>query len=723
MKRKLAWVAVLGLLAAPAVAAEEKEKELTPAEMVKLAKAIQPSLVRAELTLKYDKGQPPRAYGEPYAEGVLREERPLEIPGFLLSEKKLVISDPMIHPRFVENIAVRFADQLVKASICGYAKQEAAVFLELTEPLKQAKPLEFDPKAEGPYFMVRYALHHGTWTAQVNPLSLAMGVSERGRQYLPVAVRCLLVDKNASPVGMSMTGYLAADDSWKVSPLKWPTVTAGEMSRLLADVENRAENGLLRVRLNFRSPPKRSPMERVRFGPEEGEGSATERDVIGILTKDTEVMVLAYMGPKVTARLERITVFPRQGEPVAAKFSHTLSDYGCILAKLEKPLSGALALSDKDVVDLEDRLLMSAEVILQGEKRQSYFAHNRIGGCSLGWKRNVYPQIQGQDNNVFLFDEDGALLAFPLSRRQKVSVRETWRDRDAALTAAGQLKAVLSDLARHVDASNVPLTEEEESRLAWVGVELQGLNRELARMNKVSDLTNDGEFGALVSYVYPDSPASKAGIEVGYILIRLQVQGHPKPLEVRMGDGFAFAGQPFPWDQLDQVPEQYYDHIPSPWPPAENSFTRALTDLGFGKEYTAVFFHDGKLLNKDFKVEQSPPHYDSAARLKDKELGVTVRDLTYEVQRYFQRKPEEPGVIVSKIEPGSKASVAGIKPYEIVTHVNDQPVKDVKEFEKLIKDQPELRLAVKRMTRGRLVKIKMTPAEGEKPAATAPAAE
>lgn len=86
---------------------------------------------------------------------------------------------------------------------------------------------------------------------------------------------------------------------------------------------------------------------------------------------------------------------------------------------------------------------------------------------------------------------------------------------------------------------------------------------------------------------------------------------------------------------------------------------------------------------------------------------MTVRDLTYEIRRYFQKTEQDPGVIVSKIEPGSKASVSGMRPYEIITHVNDKPVMNVKDFEKNIADQQELRLEVKRMAQGRVVKIRM----------------
>ena len=53
---------------------------------------------------------------------------------------------------------------------------------------------------------------------------------------------------------------------------------------------------------------------------------------------------------------------------------------------------------------------------------------------------------------------------------------------------------------------------------------------------------------------------------------------------------------------------------------------------------------------------QGPPSYDSAPKYKQEALGLTVRDMTYEVRRYLQKKDDDPGVVISKIELGSKAS-------------------------------------------------------------------
>ena len=114
--------------------------------------------------------------------------------------------------------------------------------------------------------------------------------------------------------------------------------------------------------------------------------------------------------------------------------------------------------------------------------------------------------------------------------------------------------------------------------------------------------------------------------------------------------------------------------LPTPWRAAESTVTRALTDIGFGKKFKADFFRDGNVMPKDFEIVAGPDNYESAARFKSESTGLTVRDITYEVGRYFQRKASEAGVIISTLTPGSKGSVAGLKPFEIITHVNGKQI-------------------------------------------------
>lgn len=697
------------------------QEDVPEARHAAIAEALAPSLVQVEYTLQYDKGEPPRAVGWadrcPYCgryhaqtdfEELIREERPLQAVGFLVSPKQIVTRDLMMHPRFIKRVFVRHGDEAAEARVESYARDQIAVVLTIDKALPGTAPLTFDAAKPPPYVAVSRGQRHGVAQTSIRGLSPGEATYTRdSRQVWTAPFPCLIADSDGMPVGLAMRDELPLDDSWKGSPLEWPSVAAAEMEKLLAARETETGQTVVRVALSFRSPKQAGGRSFWEWDSDDHPGG-TEQNVAGVLVDASRVLVLWESPPKTTARLTRIMVYPAKGECLPAKFAGSLRDYGGFIAELEKPAADKAALAADDVRELRDKLLLGAEIAFQGEKRVAYFDHVRISDLGLKWRQQVFPSLKGDRETTFVFDASGRLAAIPIARRQRVTERERGSSSERTiLLPAAYLKDILGDVSAHSDSGNIPLDESEESRLAWMGVTLQGLDKELARAQNVSDLTRDGETGALVSYVYPDSPAAKAGIEPGFILLRLHVEGEPKPLEVNVAHE---DDRSFPWEMLDEAPEEAFERIPTPWQPVENNFTRALTDLGFGRKYAAEFFHDGKTVKKDFEIAQSPPHFDSAPRYKSQALGLTVRDMTYEVRRYFQKEADDPGVVVSKIEPGSKAAVAGIKPFELVTHVNDSPVRGVKDFEKLIAGQPELRLAVKRLTTGRIIKIKMSAA-------------
>jgi hypothetical protein len=422
---------------------------------------------------------------------------------------------------------------------------------------------------------------------------------------------------------------------------------------------------------------------------------------------------MAELRPEVTARLERITVEVANGKSATARFSTSLRYYGGFLATLDSPIVDRAPLSGADITSFRALLLPAADVAVRGSTRITHFCRVRFFSFVPGFRGSLYPGREDSPES-FIFDEAGSLIAMPIAMRHNFEGPGPLHDNVPRLLASRDLKTILADLAANTDASNMPLPEESENRLAWLGVELQPLDSDLARANNVSHLTNEGQTGALVSYVYPDSPAAAAGIQAGAVLLRIRIAERPVPIDINLEHEDSFSGN-FPWDRLDEVPEQYFDEIPKPWPGADNALNRTLTDIGFGNKFTMEYVQGGKSLTKEFNVTASPIYYDSAPRYQSAPLGVTVRDLTYEVRRYFQREATDPGVIVSKIEPGSRASVAGVRPYEIITHVNDKPVMTAKDFELLTKDQKELRLSVKRMLRGRVIKLSLDGAAKSEP--------
>lgn len=707
--------------------ADDRDALLSAERRMAAARAVQDSIVQIEYALCYDKGEEPRgagwqkrcpSCGQFHASSIgadlIKLEHPLEQGGYLVSPTQVLVKDMSLHPRFIKSIHVRSGDDRVEARVTGYALSQNARLLQLDKPLPSAKPLTFQPSAGGPYFVVTHDRSNGAWTTHVASMPSNFSTTLDGAAFVNLESPGLITTSEGVPVAVWMSEELPPDDSWKSSYETWSWLDAAGLEKKLSELEARAAAGLLRVTLAFRSPRKsHDNYDQYSDWDSDGDENSQERNVIGVVYSDRELLVLSNLAPKVTARLERIVVYPSGGAaPMSAKFAGSLDAYGAFVAQLEKPLPGeAVRFCDKDVRRFRNDLLLGADVTMKGDNRSAYFSHQRIPGFSTKWKGRVYPEGVDSEERIFLFNHEYELVALHLARRKKVSEEESqWGGDDSKdLTPAPYVSEVLAAIATAVDPGNVPLSEEEENRLAWLGVELQPLNRELARVNNVADLTRDGELGAIVSYVYPDSPAAARGIAVGSILLRLHMDGQPKPIDVMLdsySDGI--FGEGFPWDDLADLPAEYFDQLPTPWPSAENNFTRMLTDAGFGKAFEAEFVHEGKASRVPFEVVQSPPHYGSAPQFKSEEVGLTVRDLTYEARRYFQKAPGEAGVIVSKVEPGGKAAVAKLLPYEIVTHVNSEPVTDVKAFEAAISGKKELRLSINRMHKGRIVTIKLS---------------
>ena len=688
----------------------EEKKSITEIGK-KLLRNIKPALVKVQYFVKYDKGVAPETRGylcggcgrwhSSYAGGNIKDERPIESPGYLISDNKIITADMLIHPRFVKEIKVKHGDETITAQISNYYIKQNAVELTLNKKFKSANPLKFvtKDKISKSLFNVSYSEDQGFWSVNITPFARTglLYRFENETMFYGCRGNSMIIDENNNVLAFTTYPVISINDSWKISPFKWSQYSSKEMKKLLDKIKSNVNQGIFTVKLIFRSPKA----NKSKYNYYNNRNINTKYFTQGILLENKKLIVLAQLKPSDTARLESIELITQDGKIFKAKFSATLKNVGALIADITNkdiPYKG-IKLAKKQAPTM--KLIPTAYLKIVGEKMTAYYQHNRVKGFDRGWKNQAIPNVSLSEDDLFLFDKNGSLLAFPLSKRQ-INNRRYEYDSDKELWQSVYFLKIINNLNNNIDESNIPLSVEKENRIGFMGVELQPLSKDLADLHKISELTEEGRYGALVSYVYKGSTAEKLGIEPGDILISLKAADSQVPIKIEVEN---YRSRPFPWNRLDEVPEMYFDRIPTPWQSLDNSLNGLLTKFGIGKKVDLKVVKNGKLKDLEFMIKQAPNRYESAKKYKSEKLGCTVRNITFELRRYFQMKKDDPGVIISKIIPGSKISTSGIKPYEIITHINDENVKNVDDFKRLTSQIEDLRFSVKRMSKDRIVKI------------------
>ena len=200
----------------------------------------------------------------------------------------------------------------------------------------------------------------------------------------------------------------------------------------------------------------------------------------------------------------------------------------------------------------------------------------------------------------------------------------------------------------------------------WLGVGIQDISKQVAEYYGIKS-----EKGVLVTEVFPDDPADKAGIEPQDII--LSING------IEVG--------------------------------TSREITSMIADLGVGETVKIKALRNGKTRTFSVKIakrEETRISARSTRKEKQTELGISVENVTPEIARRFNLKDAK-GVIVSAVEPDSKADEAGVKRLDIIKEINHKSIATVSDLNKVIseikKDEP-IRMFIWRTNRGFLV-IKM----------------
>ena len=193
--------------------------------------------------------------------------------------------------------------------------------------------------------------------------------------------------------------------------------------------------------------------------------------------------------------------------------------------------------------------------------------------------------------------------------------------------------AVPSSLAKSVITQ---LAEHGKVERGWLGVSIQPLTKELAQGFKRADAT-----GALVASVVEGSPAEKAGVKSGDVVVE-------------------FAGK--------KVTKS--GDLPS-----------LVAETRVGSEVPMVVVREGKevrLTARIARLQDEAPSKVAGVEGKG-QLGLSVQPLTPPVARELGLKVNE-GVLVRDVAEGSRAGEAGIRAGDVIVEVDRQPVRTVEDL-------------------------------------------
>jgi serine protease Do len=180
-------------------------------------------------------------------------------------------------------------------------------------------------------------------------------------------------------------------------------------------------------------------------------------------------------------------------------------------------------------------------------------------------------------------------------------------------------------------------------------VSIQPLTADLARSFGAKDAK-----GVLVNEVMPDSPAAKAGLKPGDIL--LEFEG--RPLE---GPG---------------------------------DLQRAVGLFSPDHSAKVKIWRDQSEKTVEIKVGQAPDERQALQQQRSSGgrtrsmLGLEVRPVTPEIARQLNLRTTE-GVIVVRVEDGTAAAEAGVQRGDVVKQLNGQAVRTMADFERLTRDMKE----------------------------------
>lgn len=636
---------------------------------------------------------------------------PAEFVGFVIAPDRVVIADLAIPAEFVKRIEIVTADATaVEASEFEWCPDDSAVILKSAKPIPGAKPFAFvEASAENASRHFYVVTENGLRFAGIKPSRMGefKHCVEADRDiYEGIPATVILTDRD-EPATIALNAFGELDDGRLVPPEKWRRLPIAARDEREQTLRRKLSAATLPVTIQLEANKE----ERRRRYWRSDDDSKNDFDASGILLGGNRVVVLQKLSAEQTARLAKLEATLPDGSRRELKFVESYADYGAFAARFDgDQLPDGLVPLELDrtpAAKLFLRQSVSFRFANQGGKFDFQPSRYRVTGLRRVTGNLVVPEFEREagfrssrdsNANCAALTDDGRLLGITLESRKE---REFG---DASFCAGTELVAFAERPA--IDPECVPRKLEERKRTPWLGVEAQDAGEEIVRSKKALSYVERADSVPLVTSVASNSPAASLGIVAGDLLLSVAYVTGESETSFRVSSDFESS---FDWNEVFDHPE-FIEAGNSgrfmPWPNVESGINETLAQFGVGTEVRVAWVSDGVRKEGMTKLALAPVHFANAPRARNKDLGVTVCDMTEEVRKYFKFAAGDPGVVIAKIKSGGTAAVAGLRPLEIVTHVNGEGVKDAKDFVERTKSASEINLTVRRLSATRMVPIK-----------------
>jgi serine protease Do len=176
----------------------------------------------------------------------------------------------------------------------------------------------------------------------------------------------------------------------------------------------------------------------------------------------------------------------------------------------------------------------------------------------------------------------------------------------------------------------------------WLGVSVQEVTASLAKRLNLKVLK-----GALVADLMKGGPAEKAGIRRGDLIISLE--------------GAAVE--------------------------SANDFRNRIAASRVGKKLEIGLWRKGKRISAQAMVAAYKPSPRLAAVELGNKLGVEVKEISV-MEARRRRLDSREGVILTQVDPRGPASRAGLEPGDIIYQMNNQTIRGLKDYNRILQQVP-----------------------------------